>query len=440
MALFGIPFHNIVGLTAGALILAVGTFALVAKPRSTMRRLFFLLTLVDGLSTVFFHLYSLPVGEIWYARFRWLYWYHFILFVATLWTFAIVFPRSPWSRRTTHIVIGGLGTATAFLVLAYLLQSMLIWRPDQASPEPLGTLVNTAFLAVVPFFVARLVGDLREDVSESRRTQAGYVFAAMALAFGSGATTVTVNAFAAEPVVRFFNPEPTVSLFYWVAAVSTLALLFHAVRLAMHTDGWSPVVRRFVILCYAGLVLVTATSVVFPTNEGTALLRTLALLMYPLVLAFAMFRYELFDIDRHVRRAATITMTVGAAVFIFVLAQNYMENIIQDLVFSNVFSGFAASALAAVAATVLGVPITRAARAVGRRMIPELGQDEIHRRKLEIYRHGLEGALADGLLTERESRTLIALRSSMGITDDEHEMVLRDVRAVVGTRTADAPA
>lgn len=432
MALYGIPFHNLVGLTAGVLIVAVGTFALVAKPRSTIRRLFFVLALVDGLSTVFFHLHRLDVGDAWQLRFRWLYWYHFIIFVAALWTFAIIFPRSPWSRRTTNWVLGGLGAVTAALVIAYVLRPTLIWLPGQSSPEPLGNVVTTVFLGVVPFFVARLVGDLRGETSQSRRTQAGYVFAAMALAFGSGASTVTVNVIATGRLGAFASPQPTVLLFYWTAAISTLALLFHAVRVVVHADGWSPTVRRFVILCYAGLVVVTATSVLFPNAEGEALLRTVALLLYPVVLAYAMLRYELFDIDRHVRRAATITMAVGGAVFVFAIAQTYMENVVEDLFFSNIFSGFTASALAALTAALLGAPIARAARAIGRRLIPELGQDEIHRRKLEIYRHGLEGALADGLLTERESRTLIALRSSMGITIKQHEEVLRQIRASTG--------
>lgn len=61
--------------------------------------------------------------------------------------------------------------------------------------------------------------------------------------------------------------------------------------------------------------------------------------------------------------------------------------------------------------------------------MPELSTDELHVRKLEIYEHSVRVALAEGILREGESRTLAALRSSLGITDSEHQRIVSEALA-----------
>lgn len=425
---------NVIGLIAGTLVVAVGVFVLAARPHSGLHRLFFLLTFADGVSTILSRLSFVVDAPQLAAYFRGTYWYFFLLFVALLAVFGVLFPRPLLRRGATPAMLALVGVAFASVTALYVLRHDLFWSVTvvggRASfpTEPMGNGVAIVWMLATAFIAGRLTHLVLRDGSDSHRRQAAFVLGGMTLAYAPYAATVTAQALF-DARGTFLESRPDRVLAYWAYATFCVGLLASAFFLWRERRPEGAAERRFVLGCYAGVLALAIGAALFPTPAIAALLRMVALLAYPTLLGYAIARYEVFDIDRRLRRAATVTLSAVALTVAFVLVENAAENALQQRVFGGIPSQWVAGSGAAIITAFVFVPVARASRKAAARLVPELSHDEIHQRKLEIYRHSLAGALADGILREGESRTLAALRSSLGITDSDHARILSEVVA-----------
>lgn len=421
------------GIVAGALIISIGAFVLAAKPGSLLHWLFFVLALVDGASTILYGL-ATSVIEGGQARvyFWGTYWYHFIAFIAFLALFGMLFPK-PLAGRALRLIAMGLVVSLALAAIAlFVVDHGLFWTPSPTAPipavfTPAGNLVNISFVVVVALLVLRLTLALLHERSESHRRQGAYVLGGMALAYLPYPCTVVAQDLAINGVNVFYDGRWDRVLAHWAFLGAVLAMIASAAILLRGVVPEARDERRFVIACYAAVLALGAIGFAFPAQGVGILLRRVALLAYPVLLGFAIVRYEVFDIDRKLRRAATVTLTTVGLTIMFVLAESFAQNLLQQRLLAGVPVGWVSGTAAAIVTAGVFVPVTRASRKAASKLVPELSHDELYERKLEIYRHSLAGALADGILQEGESRTLTALRSSLGISDTEHKRLLAEV-------------
>lgn len=426
MAAFDLSLDDWVGLVAGALVLAVGAFVLAARPTSTLHRLFFVLALMDGASTILFGLALAATSPGDRAYYWGTYYYHFLAFVALLAVFGIEFPKPP-ARPITRVA---LHAATVALAVGTAVAYALDHRAFSSQPFVLasaGNLVGIAFVLATAALVLRLVRHVIHERSESHRRQAAYVLGGMTLAYVPFPATVTIQALASSGLELFVAGHPAKVLAHWTYLAATAVAVFAMLLVGRAWKRTGDRELSFVLGCQAGVVGLCAALLLFPTLEAAAVLRSFALLAYPVLLGFAIVRYEVFDIDKKLRRATTVSLLAAGMAATFVVGESLLEGLLQDRVFGGISSEFLSNSIAAVVAAGLGLPVFRGAQRVSAKVIPELSTDELRVRKLEIYRHSLAGAYADGILKEGESRTLSALREALGITQAEHEALVGQV-------------
>lgn len=143
------------------------------------------------------------------------------------------------------------------------------------------------------------------------------------------------------------------------------------------------------------------------------------------LLVYAILRFELFDLDRKVKRGL---LAAAAAAGVLALGAGLAQAL----------EGFAAPAVlgvgaaqvvlaASVVAAFLGTP--RLSARLSRRVLPRLdAPDHIEARRLEVYEAALAQAVEEGAL-EARGRFLHDLRGRLGISESEHALLLRLVQA-----------
>jgi uncharacterized tellurite resistance protein B-like protein len=183
----------------------------------------------------------------------------------------------------------------------------------------------------------------------------------------------------------------------------------------------------------AGGAALTATSsciavLVMALGGGTTFLQIengFVRLALPLLVGYALARYQIFDIDLKVRW--TIKNSTIAAVFIGVFV--VVEQLAQNFV-SQTF-GVAAGALAAGLLLVAIHPIQHAAERVSVAAVPnarvssQLTGDE----RLAIYLAQAKAAWADGVMEKSERVMLDRLRDTLGLTHEEAARLESEVTA-----------
>jgi len=424
---------NLLGLTAGALILGVGAFILVARPNAWLNRGFFLLALADGGSTVIFVLRNMTTDPVLRVYLMSVYWYFFIAFLAALALFGLLFPRPLFGDDARGWLVASALAPAGVLVGAYAWDHTLFWAPvvrpggDVAFLyTPLGNLLLAAFVGATALVIVKLAYGLVHDRAASWRRQGAYVLGGMVVAYVPYFTTSFV-AYALVNPQFYFLTRADVGLLYALFGVLGLVALAVAVVVLRLDDDAFRAERRFLLAAFAAVLALTLASAAVPTGLVADLLQNVALLAYPILLGYAIVRFEVFDIDARVRRVAAATLGGLVAAGAFIVLENAFEGVLQENLAGILPGEFAAGSLAAIGATILWSPVSKGADKLGRRLFPDLKGEARRRRQLEIYRHGLEGALADGILVDRESRTLQALRESLGVTDAEHAAMVAEI-------------
>lgn len=424
---------NFVGLVAGALIMMVGAFVFTAKPASTLHRLFFVLAMLDGASTIFFGLALMADSPVDRRVFFATYYYHFLAFLTLLGIFGLVFPRPIFGGRGGSLLrIGAPLLAGGGLIALYVTNHDLFWVSDASNVlfgvrmAPLGNLLNIAFGALPALLVLRFTNAFAREESVSHRRQATYVLAGMVIAYAPFPTTVVMQALATSPA-SFVSGRPDRILSYWSFAVVVVLLVASAIKVLRDHRPHVRAERKFMQGAYGVVAMFTLGALVFPTDLVGALIRSVALLAYPLLLGYAIVRYEVFDIDRRLGRAATYSVVAAVMGLGFILGENLLQDQLSEFIETD--SAFLRGSLAAIGAAAISAPAAKFADKLRRRVLPEPTESDLDARKREIYLHSLEGAMADGILAANESRALAALRESLDITAEEHEALLSRILA-----------
>lgn len=152
----------------------------------------------------------------------------------------------------------------------------------------------------------------------------------------------------------------------------------------------------------------------------------LVYLAYVLLLAYGVLRTQLFDIEIRIRFALAQSATGALVAVLFLVFSELLEPVVSQ-------EGSISGMLAALAVFAVLGPVQRAvSRAVDRLMRgPPDADDYLAARRLEVYRAALEGAIQDGVVTEREKAILARLKRKLGMTPEEARRAEREVLARV---------
>ncbi len=142
------------------------------------------------------------------------------------------------------------------------------------------------------------------------------------------------------------------------------------------------------------------------------------------LIAYGVLRHNVVDLDLKFKRSIKHSTVVAAFVAVFFVVSEGAKVI---------FAGFAGSELLGVLAAGVLVffiaPLQRFGEAISGRVVRASDEGEyLTYRRLQIYRVALEGALKDGSIHSSEVRALESLRGELGITDEDHEQLEREVR------------
>ena len=136
--------------------------------------------------------------------------------------------------------------------------------------------------------------------------------------------------------------------------------------------------------------------------------------VYVLLLAYAVLRMQLFDIDLKVKFALHKSTLVALIGGIFIVGSELLETMIPV---QSTISGM----IVALGILVLLRPIHQIALKITGGLMP--GVDEtaayLETRKMEVYRAAFEGAVEDGVVTEKERRILTRLRDKLELAEDD---------------------
>jgi hypothetical protein len=151
-------------------------------------------------------------------------------------------------------------------------------------------------------------------------------------------------------------------------------------------------------------------------------------LSLPLFVTYALLRYALFDIDLKVRAAVAWTFVVVVFGATYFLVSETLEGLVSDR-YGKV-GGLAAAGLL----TIAGEPLAKAGRRVAKALMP--GVQDV--RKVapkageEIYRQQFLMLQEDGMLTEKERRSLEELRTHLGLVPKRASAIERLALAAAG--------
>ena len=148
----------------------------------------------------------------------------------------------------------------------------------------------------------------------------------------------------------------------------------------------------------------------FVYNPGNAMTYS----AYFLLLAYAVMRFQLFNIDLKVKFVLQQS-TVGALIIGgFIVGSEVLESFVP-------VSGTVLNIIVAIAILVVLRPIQRLALSMTDRLMHSVQNtpEYLGVRRLVVYRAALEGVIEDGLVTDKERRILDHLRDDLGISPGE---------------------
>ncbi|HEV8359226.1 MAG TPA: serine/threonine-protein kinase [Candidatus Thermoplasmatota archaeon] len=144
------------------------------------------------------------------------------------------------------------------------------------------------------------------------------------------------------------------------------------------------------------------------------------------VIAYALLRHRLFDIDLKVKRGIRDGTVVASFAAALVLAREGVQVVLPGDVATLV--GIAATGTLVLAFT----RVRRFGERVAEGALPQVSPSPefLNARKVEVYRAALEEALArDGELPSQEATRLASLRSELGLSERDHALLTFAVRS-----------
>ena len=156
----------------------------------------------------------------------------------------------------------------------------------------------------------------------------------------------------------------------------------------------------------------------------------LAYLAYVVLLCYGVLQAQLFDIQIRLRVAVRRSTLVALIAAVFFLASELVEEFVP-------VDGTLLGIIAAGLIVLCLQPLQRLAERLVNRLMPRHrpNEGELEARKLDVYQAALEGALQDGVVTEREQQILARLRRELEISEAEEAEVRSRIAAADGVAT-----
>lgn len=439
-----LSIQNVLGVSTAVAIILVGTFVLVARPRAATHRAFFLFALMDGMSSGLFALRDMTDEAGLRAYFMGTYYYFYLAFIVGLVGIGLLYPLPLGGERARKPLLYGVVGAGVVTLALYTIDHGWFWyaREGGFGRATAGILVETVFPLGVLAVIAKLTNDSLSAATPVAREQSAVMLAGMLVGYGT-----VIAAQAADAVS---NPQRTFGSvvmlwrgWAWIVFLSALAYIAIAAILIRRRAQLAPFARRVVAaaLVTAGVFVAAAffgsgQAAAGGATLGYVLSKWLGLLAFPVLLAIAIFRAEAFEINPQLRRATVLTLVGATIATTFVLLENFLQGFLEASLLAGLGSDLVVGILSALVAAAIIIPLLGVARRIATRFLPV---DAEHVHNLATYRLVLEGALQDGLLDARESRTLDALREALRISEREHEVIIRGVREARARATAAPP-
>jgi hypothetical protein len=148
----------------------------------------------------------------------------------------------------------------------------------------------------------------------------------------------------------------------------------------------------------------------FLYNPGQAL----AYSAYVLLLAYAVLRFQLFNIDLKIKFVLQQSTVAALIIGGFIVGSEVLESFVP-------VSGTVSNIVVAIAILIVLRPLQRLALSITDGLMRNVQNtpEYLEVRRLEVYRAALEGAFEDGLITDKERSILDRLRDSLGISQVE---------------------
>lgn len=426
-------------LGSSGLVLALAGVLVWLDPRGRVNRVFALLLALRGLAGGTYALGLATGSDAWWQLTPL---FAIPLVVVPLY-FALVFPTlRPWLQRHPHGWTLFAGVA-AVLELAYVVDPSLYWDLSAydgavggpALGAPAGALFAVELLLVTGYGALALLF-VRDTVRLREGPSARSTFL-VGLAFSLTATYVSVLLTTSSQSVYILRHGPVLSSVLLAAIVFALVLVALAgARLARHAADSTEARRRW--RHFLGWTGVATASALVPatTDGGAALTVTLAQstaalwrLALPLLVVYALLRYQLFGIELRVKRTVYQGALVGLIAFGFLTLSEALERVVP-------LGGAVPEVAAAVTIALALHPIQRVAEGFVEALMPTVRDTADYRenRRLELYRASLESAALDGVITEREHAVLERLRRELGVGEDEAQRLQEEVLSMLGSR------
>ncbi len=313
-----------------------------------------------------------------------------------------VLPLSPELHAQTPTFPGPLswfyfGFTCAILLVPLLILFVLVFPKAHPALVARRGLAAVIFLPAVPFLWVLHTAPLK-DLADLATIFNAFSFAATALAVGLMMRTYRA---ATDPIVRTRAAYVLGGLAPYLLGTLLVALLEYL------RHPWQTFVLQWVT----------------PTLE----------IAVACIAAYAILKYQLVKIELGVKAGLKYTLTMGAVVIVFFLANNLFQKLIEPI-FSFTDLSFLLSALGA---TVVFFPVQRFVGHGLNKVFPattQPPQDYLHQRSRDLYHAQLLHCLRDDEITDRERRFLEHLRDQLSIDPAEAMVMEHEIRQRLGHR------
>jgi hypothetical protein len=346
--------------------------------------------------------------------------------------------------------IGGPNGLAALIAVGFAVEALYLLDHDLYYTPGLDADGSFALLAYGPMFVAgnlvHLLGGVAAflavwEWSRSAPGPARSSFYLVGLAFALNAVYDAAAAITATTPGAL--PTAELTGYRWATQAITLTILsaapvlFAAVILARRALGANDESRRQArsFLAVLPLPAVTVLLVVALGMLGAETVRMERLtvgvwrLAMPLLVSYALVKFQLFDIDLRMKVALRSGTVAGAFVATFFVISESAAQYFGTWA-GNVWIGLAAAGLLVFALH----PIARLGDRIAHRAFPGVRDTATWRqeRREELYRSAVEFALMDGTITIHEHRRLGRMAERLGLSETEALRVQREVERALG--------
>lgn len=349
------------------------------------------------------------------------------------------------AKRLRLIGIAGAAPGLA-LTASWFVTPSFVLLPDNSGLTELAS--ATLFLVFVgfAFTVAVLLRESLTTPLPIRRAHLGLLAAAFCVEGAYHAAQNSAKALGGGDFFGAAGATPALSALSILPFLAFVAIGIFALVHAQRSRDAPRMKWARIVVAFLGVALLTgfAAAPLVPGDEFTDPLGAIHALWDLSALAFVVYaglRFQLFRLELQAKGSVAVTAAIAMGFGIWNVTQTLAENYAQDYLRGFDVGGVPASSLlSGLFVGVVAVPLGRSGQKVAIKIFPHVDRTAEYerRRRNEIYLAALEGALADGIETPKEIKTLKMLRAQLGIDEVEHERLEVEVRAKLAAPAATA--